>query len=599
MRKKIRAIGHKGGPQHGAGPIQLSADGKLLAVGCNDGVYVYSVDSLEQVARLSVSPIQLAFTADGERIVTATIGDKAVLWEIATESKVWEITPNKGRIVRSVDASPDGIWIATGTIDNTARIWAAESGEVICEFGDHTGGNVFDVTFSRDSSKLATACFDGCSRVFDIKARKLLLTFEGMRERKANHVYSNVFSHDDEWMVTAAPAAGVLVWRSANSEVICECKDAKDAVGALFLPGNKRLLTSHYTGYVKLYDIESGKCLKTLQAHDGRTQNAALTPCGKTFVTTSMDAKIRLWDVETLTQLGEIDGHKSEITDLCYSAGGRYLATAHLYGGASLWDLETETSIELPYYAMHAGRSVAASRSGSLIAYDSDQHVYVYDAQPKERVAEFRRGHDETGIWWGQRLAFVGDDQRIAFASDRQFDERRPIVIWDVETKRLHRMVEVRSGNSGLGHSVVGFSPDGTLAVTLVGRDSTIVRLDREMPNVEFTLAEEPSVVAISPNNQSLCAGHENGTLGWRRTSDGAIDDQIPTLITGSAIRSIAFSADGKNIALSCEEETSVWGIHAGEKLATTDHTGRLTPHPRDHEFAIASKSQVHLWSWK
>ena len=79
-----------------------------------------------------------------------------MLWQIATESKVWEITPNQGRIVRSVDASPDGRWIATGTIDNTTRIWAADSGEAICEFDDHTGGSVFDVAFSRDGLKLST-----------------------------------------------------------------------------------------------------------------------------------------------------------------------------------------------------------------------------------------------------------------------------------------------------------------------------------------------------------------------------------------------------------------------------------------------------------
>lgn len=599
MSKRTRTIGHKGGPQHGAGPIQLSADGKLLAIGCNDGVYVYAVDALQQIARLDASPVQLAFTPDGKQIVTGGIGPRVTLWEISSESKVWDIeATDKRSWVRSVDVSPDGRWIASGATDKTARVWDAMTGDAICEFVDHAGGNVFDVAFSRDSSKLATACFDGRSRVFDLEERKLVLTFEGLRERRGQHVYSNVFSDDGELIASAAPEGGVLVWRTETGDVVCECQDASDAVGALFLPGNKRVITSHYPGWVKLYDVESGKCLRTLQAHDGRTQNAALTPCGKTLVTTSMDAKIRLWDIETLTQKAEIDGHKSEITDLCYSSDGRHVATAHLYGGASLWDLQTERAIELPYYAMHAGRSVATSQTGSLVAYDSDQHVYVYDAKKKERVAEFRRGHSETGIWWGQRLTFVGE-HRLAFASDNLFDERRPIVIWDIKTKRFERLVEVRTGDSGLGHGVAAFSPDGTLAVTLVDRDSAIVRLDQEIPNVEFTLNEEPTVIVLSPDNQSLCAGHENGTLHWRRTSDGAIDDQIPALNVGSSIQSIAFSADGKNIALSCEDETSVWSIRAGEKLATRKQTGLLTPHPHDHEFAIASKSQVHLWKWK
>lgn len=594
---KTRTIGHKGGPQHGAGPIQLSADGMLLAIGCNDGVYVYDMDSLEQIARLDSSPIQLAFTPDGKRIVTVGIGTHMVLWDIASKSTVWEIEATcKEGIVRSVDTSPDGKWIASGSLDRTARIWDAESGEAVCEFDDHTSGNVFDVSFSRDGSMLATTCFDGCSRVFDIEARRLLLTFEGMRERNASHVYSNIFSADDKLIVSTAPAAGAIVWQVAPGKVICECKDSKDAVGAMFIPGNKRVLTSHYTGYVNLYDVATGECLRTLQAHEGRTQNSTLTPDGKTLVTTSMDAKIRLWDVDTLTQLGQIDGHKAEITDLRYSANGRYLATAHLYGGASLWDLRKETSTELPYYAMHAGRSVATSKSGSLVAYDSDQTVFVYDAETKEHVAEFRRGHGETGIWWGQHLTFVGSEHQLAFASDNLFDGNRQITIWDVDAKQLDRMLEVPAD---LGHSVVAFSPDGTRAITSHRNSGRIIRVDRDEPPVDFELTDEPTVLAISPDNRLLCGGHENGTLTWRRTFDGTVDEQIPTHHVGSSIRSIAFSADGKDIAISCEDETSVWSIPAGETLAITKHTGLLTSHPRDHAFAIASKSQVHLWNWR
>ena len=597
MNEDIRTIGHKGGPQHGAGPIQLSADGKLFAVGCNDGVYFYAVDSLQQVAQLDASPVQLAFTPDGNQIVTGGIGTRVTLWEISNESSVWDIeATDKRSWVRSVDISPDGRWIASGATDKTARIWDAMTGDAICEFDDHTGGNVFDVAFSPDSSKLATACFDGRCRVFDLDERKLLHSFEGFRERGGQHVYSNVFSDDGELIVSAAPHGGVLVWRTETCEVVCECKNANEAVGALFLPGNKRVITSHYPGWVKLYDVDSGKCLRTLQAHDGRTQNAALTPCGRTLVTTSMDAKIRLWDIETLTQKAEINGHKSEITDLCYSSDGRHVATAHLYGGASLWDLQTERAIALPYYAMHAGRSVAASRSGKLIAYDSDQHVYVYDAERMEHLSEFRRGNNgEHGIWWGQRLTFVGDNRRLAFASDSLFDEQRPIVIWDVHAKQIERLVVLPAG-----FSVVAFSPDGTRAVVSGGDDKgLIVRLDEESPHVEYTLSKAPTAWAISHDNQTMCVGHRNGIPTWLYTSDCTVEDKAPKLNVGSSISAIEFSSDGQYLAVCNDDVTSVWSYPDGEGLATTEQKGLLIAHPHDSEFAIASNSRVHLWRWK
>ena len=74
----------------------------------------------------------VAFSADGERILTGSDDKTARLWDAKTGAEIYAL---KGHTdpVTSVAFSPDGARILTGSDDNTARLWDHRQGQVLIE----------------------------------------------------------------------------------------------------------------------------------------------------------------------------------------------------------------------------------------------------------------------------------------------------------------------------------------------------------------------------------------------------------------------------------------------------------------------------------
>ena len=50
---------------------------------------------------------------------------------------------------------------------------------------------------------------------------------------------------------------------------------------------------------VKLWDVQSGECLKTLKGHTGEVWSIAFSPLGSILASGSQDGTVKLWDIST------------------------------------------------------------------------------------------------------------------------------------------------------------------------------------------------------------------------------------------------------------------------------------------------------------
>jgi WD40 repeat protein len=60
---------------------------------------------------------------------------------------------------------------------------------------------------------------------------------------------------------------------------------------------------------VKLWDIETGKEIKTLSGHSDSVLSVSFSVDGKTLASGSWDKTVKLWDTETGKEIKTLSGH--------------------------------------------------------------------------------------------------------------------------------------------------------------------------------------------------------------------------------------------------------------------------------------------------
>ena len=74
--------------------------------------------------------------------------------------------------------SADGQRILTGSEDQTAKMWEADTGKELLTLNGHSG-EVFSVAFSPDGQRILTSSGNGTAKVWDAATGKELLTLSG------------------------------------------------------------------------------------------------------------------------------------------------------------------------------------------------------------------------------------------------------------------------------------------------------------------------------------------------------------------------------------------------------------------------------------
>jgi WD40 repeat protein len=108
----------------------------------------------------------VAFSPDGNRIVSGSMDNTLRLWDVATGQLIGQPMSGHTNVVLSVAFSHDGTRIASGGYDHTVRLWDAATGNDIGQPMTGNTGPVASVAFSPDGTRIVSGGGDGIVRLW-------------------------------------------------------------------------------------------------------------------------------------------------------------------------------------------------------------------------------------------------------------------------------------------------------------------------------------------------------------------------------------------------------------------------------------------------
>ncbi|MHC5597264.1 MAG: WD40 repeat domain-containing protein [Nostoc sp.] len=99
---------------------------------------------------------------------------------------------------------------------------------------------------------------------------------------------------------------------------------------------------------MKLWNLQTGQLLRTLQGHEKAIYSVAFSADGQTVASGSYDQTIKLWNLQTGQLLHTLEGHEKAIYSLAFSADGQTLASGSADTTIKIWRLSNENVTNNP-----------------------------------------------------------------------------------------------------------------------------------------------------------------------------------------------------------------------------------------------------------
>jgi WD40 repeat protein/serine/threonine protein kinase len=576
------------------------------------GMYLFDLKGLpsKQINGVRYG-VNVVFSADSKRIVTATWDETARVYDATTGALQLELKQRAGAEgIVCAAFSPDGTQIATGS-----RCWA-DNGGLLKLLDARTGKTLREwqadkfavtrVAFSPDGARILTGGFDQAVKVWDARTGTLLLEAKGMMSLWSSVAFSPdgtrlVAGRDDRTArVIDAQTGAVLLELKGRQPISHSNRSGGGPEGVLsvaFSPDGTRIATAGGTGGfgndeggASVWDVRTGAELLELKGHTGMVMSVAFSPDGERIITGSADGTAKVWDARTGTPRLELEGIKNPIECAAFSPDGSWIVTG---GGewpmpgevqkpseATIWDARTGKPRLALKGCQFPVSSVAVSKDGTRIVIgggwrwgqQKPSEAMVWDAQTGQALFELK----------GSRLAVTSvaispNGERIltggGFLVPQEGSEAR---VWDARTGTLLRNLtqphHQRMDMQGARVSVA-FSPDGKRVVVAGARTTTmhegvtIYDAQTGATLLEMGNNDSPRSVAFSPDGARIATGNYNKTVTVWDARKGNL------LFERKGFQRIPFrlslSADGRLIATGGYDKTvTVWDVTTGTQLA-------------------------------
>lgn len=310
---------------------------------------------------------------------------------------------------------------------------------------------------------------------------------------------------------------------------------------------DRRCVSGSHDGSLRVWDIDSGACLRTLKGHKSLVSCVAALSGGR-CISGSFDNTLRVWDIESGAYLKILKGHSNLVECMAVLSNGRCVSGSY-DGTLRVWDADSGVCLKtLEGHPYRMVSCIAALPDGQIVSGYYDGMVRIWDCDTGD-CCHILKGHSD----WVRSVAVLPDGRIVSGSDDKS------ILVWDIESGNIQCTLEghndwVTSVAALLDGRCISGSFDKTLRIWDVDRGICQRTLEKHSDCV--------LCITVLPDGRCVSGSGDNTLRVWDVNSGECL-----TILKrhDSAVKCVATLFDGRCVSGSDDNTLRVWDIDGEE----------------------------------
>jgi hypothetical protein len=212
-------------------------------------------------------------------------------------------------------------------------------------------------------------------------------------------------------VVSASVDKTLKVWDLESGRELATLEGhTEEVVACAVTLDGRRLISASNRDTLKVWNLGSGRVLANLGKHDDSLTACALTPDGRRIISASHDASLRVWNLRSGRLLAVLEGHTDAVSSCVVTPCGRHVVSTSWDETLKIWNLKSGRELNtLEGHTWMVDACAVTPCGHRVVSASWDRTLKIWDLATGHCLATIHGLFEFKSIAVGHDLICAGD----------------------------------------------------------------------------------------------------------------------------------------------------------------------------------------------